>query len=125
MQYLRRELICDADNILLRRLAKMKSKLIALLLIMLLAVAGCSSGSKSNSPDDKIATINSLMSKGYEMSQDQREQITRMLAEGTKLVSLGKTEEANRLFDEAIKLLEVTWRNRPIQQERINNTVLQ
>jgi len=86
----------------------MKSKLITALLIMLLAVAGCSSsGSKSNGPDDKIATINTMMSKGYEMSQNQREAINQLVAEGKKLVSQGKTEEADKLFDEALKLLEV------------------
>ncbi|KPJ99838.1 MAG: hypothetical protein AMJ60_03620 [Desulfobacterales bacterium SG8_35] len=86
----------------------MKSKLIIGLLIILLAVAGCSSsGSKSSGPDDKIATINTMMAKGYEMSRNQRETINQMVEEGKKLVSQGKTEEANKLFDEALKLLEV------------------
>ena len=86
----------------------MKSKLIALLLIMLLAVAGCSSsGIKSNNPEDKIATINTMMSKGYVMSENQKTTINQMLADGNKLLSQGKTAEANKLFDEAIKLLEV------------------
>ena len=86
----------------------MKSKLIAVLLIMLLAVAGCSSsGNKSNNPEDKIATINTMMSKGYVMSENQKTTINQMLADGNKLISQGKTAEANKLFDEAIKLLEV------------------
>jgi len=86
----------------------MKSKLIAMLLVMLLAVAGCSSsGSKSNTAEDKVATINSLMSKGYEMSQNQRETINQLTAEGKKLQSEGKKAEADKMFDEAIQLLEV------------------
>jgi len=85
----------------------MKSRLIAVLLIMLLALAGCSSGSKSNGPDDKTATIKSMMSKGYEMSKNQRETINQLLAEGKKLATAGKTAEADKLYDEAIKLLEV------------------
>lgn len=86
----------------------MKSKLITALLVLLLAVAGCSSsGSKSNAQDEKLATINTMMAKGYEMSKNQRETINQMTAEGKKLVSQGKKEEANKLFDEAIKLLEV------------------
>jgi len=86
----------------------MKSKLIAVLLIMLLAAAGCSSsGSRSNNPEDKIATINTMMSKGYVMSENQKTTINQMLADGNKLISQGKTAEANKLFDEAIKLLEV------------------
>ena len=86
----------------------MKSKLIAVLLIMMLAVAGCSSsGSNSNDQGEKVATINSLMSKGYEMSKNQRETINQLTADGKKLASQGKTAEANKLFDEAIELLEV------------------
>ena len=85
----------------------MKLKLIAVLLVMLLAVAGCSSGSKSNSPDEKMATISTLMAKGYEMSPKQGETINQLTAEGKKLISQGKTEEANKLFDEAIKMLDV------------------
>ena len=86
----------------------MKSELIAVLLIMLLAATGCSSsGSKSNDPEDKIITINTMMSKGYVMSENQKTTINQMLAHGNKLISQGKTAEANKLFDEAIKLLEV------------------
>lgn len=86
----------------------MKTKLITVLIIMLLAVSGCSSsGSKSSGPEGKIATINSMMAKGYEMSTLQKQSINQMLADGQKLISEGKTAEAEKLFDEAIKLLEV------------------
>jgi ABC-type glycerol-3-phosphate transport system substrate-binding protein len=86
----------------------MKSKLIAVLLVVMLAVAGCSSsGSKPTDSGDKVATINSLMSKGYEMSKNQRETINQLTADGKKLASQGKTAQADKLFDEAIKLLEV------------------
>ena len=86
----------------------MKSKLIALFLVILLTVAGCSSsGSKSNGSDEKLATINTLMAKGYEMSKNQRETINQLTAEGKKLISQGKKEEADKLFNEAIQLLEV------------------
>lgn len=86
----------------------MKSKLLAVLLVIMLGVVGCSSsGSKSSPTEEKIAAINTLMSKGYEMSQNQRETINKLTADGEKLVSEGKTAEADKLFDEAIKLLEV------------------
>ena len=86
----------------------MKTKLITVIIIMLLAVSGCSSsGSKSSGPEGKIATINSMMAKGYEMSTLQKQTISQMLADGKKLVSEGKTVEAEKLFDEAIKQLEV------------------
>jgi ABC-type glycerol-3-phosphate transport system substrate-binding protein len=84
----------------------MKGKLIALLLAMSLALAGCS-GSKSNTPDEKVATINSMMSKGYEISDNQRNKVNQMLEDGRKLAADGKTEEANKLFDKAINMLEL------------------
>jgi len=86
----------------------MKSKLITVLLVMLLAAAGCSSsGSKSNSPDDKLATINTMMNKGYEMSETQRQTVNELIADSKNLVAEGKQAEANKLLDEAIELLEV------------------
>jgi outer membrane murein-binding lipoprotein Lpp len=86
---------------------KMKSKLIAVLLVMLLAVAGCSSGSKSNTPDDKIATINSMMSKGYEMSDNQRNNVNKAVEEAKKLISQNKIDEANMLLKKTINTLEL------------------
>jgi Tfp pilus assembly protein PilF len=92
-----------------KEIGEMKAKLIAVLLIMLLAVAGCSSsGEKSTSADSgKLATINTLLSKGYEMSQNQRETINQLVAEGKEFVAQGKQEEADKVFDQAIELLEV------------------
>jgi uncharacterized lipoprotein YehR (DUF1307 family) len=85
----------------------MKSKLITMLLVMLLVVAGCSSSGDTNTPEGKIATINTMMAKGYVMSKNQRETINQQVAESKTLLSQGKKEEANKLLDEAIKLLEV------------------
>ena len=85
----------------------MKTKLIALLLIALLALAGCSGGGKSNTPDDKIATINSLMSKGYEMSDNQRNNINKAVEEAKKLIAANKTEEANALLKKTINTIEL------------------
>ena len=85
----------------------MKSKLIVALLVMLLAVAGCSSGSKSNTPDDKIATINSMMSKGYEMSDNQRNNVNKAVEEAKKLISQKKIDEANALLKKTINTLEL------------------
>jgi len=87
----------------------MKAKLIAVLLMMLLAVGGCSSsGEKSTSSDSgKLSTINNLLSKGYEMSENQRQTIDQLVAEGQELAAQGKQEEANKLFDQAVEMLEV------------------
>ena len=87
----------------------MKTKLVAVLLIILLAVAGCSSPGEKSSPADsgKLATINTLLSKGYEMTENQRQTINQLVAEGKELETHGKQEEAEKLFDQAIELLEV------------------
>ena len=85
----------------------MKTKLIAVLLVMLLAVAGCSSGSKSNTPDDKIATINSMMTKGYEMSDNQRNNVNKAVEEAKELISQNKIDEANALLKKTINTLEL------------------
>ena len=84
----------------------MKGKLIAVLLAMSLALAGCS-GNKPTTPDEKVATINAMMSKGYAMSDNQRNKVNQMLEEGRKLAAEGKTEEAKKLLDEAINMLEL------------------
>ena len=91
-----------------KEIGEMKAKLIAVLFIMLLAVAGCSSSGETTSSDSgKLATINTLLSKGYEMSQNQRETINQLVAEGKEFVAQGKQEEADKVFDQAIELLEV------------------
>ncbi|MDX1776365.1 MAG: hypothetical protein R3297_07265 [Desulfobulbales bacterium] len=86
----------------------MKCKLTAVMLIVLFAVAGCSSGGgKSNSPADKIATINSMMSKGYEMTDTQRNNITMALEEAKKLLAAKKTAEADALLKKTVNTLEL------------------
>ena len=86
----------------------MKSRLIAVLLVMFLAVAGCSSsGSKSNSPEDQIATINKMMSAGYEMSDNQRNNINKAIEEAKKLIAANKTKEADMLLKKTINTMEL------------------
>ena len=41
------------------------------------------------------------------MSENQRQTINQLVAEGKDLVAQGKQEEAEKLIDQAIKLLEV------------------
>jgi uncharacterized protein YcfL len=85
----------------------MKSRLIAVLLVMLLALAGCSSGSKSNTPEDKIATINTMLSAGYEMSDNQLNNINKAIEEAKKLLSQNKKEEASALLKKTINTMEL------------------
>ena len=95
-------------TISLRRLAKMKTKLIAVLIVMMLAVVGCSSGGgKADTPDDKIATINTMMKAGYEMSDNQRNNVNKAVEEAKKLVSQNKIDEANTLLKKTINSLEL------------------
>ena len=84
----------------------MKSKLIVLLLVILLGIAGCS-GSKSKTPEDKIATINTMMSKGYEMSDNQRNNVNKAVEEAKELISQNKIDEANTLLKKTINTLEL------------------
>ena len=88
----------------------MKTKLIAVLLVLLFTVAGCSSsgsGGKSNTPDDKLATITTMMNAGYEMSDNQRNNINKAVEEAKKLVSQNKVDEANALLKKTINSLEL------------------
>ena len=84
----------------------MKAKLIVILLVILLGIAGCS-GSKSKTPEDNIATINSMMTKGYEMSDNQRNNVNKAIEEAKKLIAENKTEEANTLLKKTINTLEL------------------
>jgi len=95
-------------TISLRRSAKMKTKLIAVLIVMMLAVVGCSSGGgKANTPDDKLATINTMMKAGYEMSDNQRNNVNKAVEEAKKLISQNKIDEANALLKKTINTLEL------------------
>jgi uncharacterized protein YcfL len=85
----------------------MKAKLVAVLLVMLLTVVGCSSGSKSSTPDEKIATINTMLNKGYEMSDNQRNNVNKAVEEAKKLMSQNKIDEANALLKKTINTLEL------------------
>jgi uncharacterized protein YcfL len=85
----------------------MKSKLIVMFLIVLLTLVGCSSGSKSNTPDDKISTINTMMKAGYEMSDNQRNNVNKAVEEAKTLISQNKIDEANALLKKTINTLEL------------------
>jgi uncharacterized membrane protein len=84
----------------------MKSKLIVILLVLMLAIAGCSSGG-GKSPDDKLATIDTMMKAGYEMSDNQRNNVNKAVEEAKKLISQKKIDEANALLKKTINTLEL------------------
>jgi len=84
----------------------MKLRLIVVLLVLLLGIAGCS-GNKTKTPEDRIATINTMMNKGYEMSDNQRNNIDKAIEEAKKLISQNKIDEANALLKKTINTLEL------------------
>ena len=83
----------------------MKLKLIVVLFVILLGITGCS-GSNST-PEGKIATINTMMRKGYEMTDSERQKISQSVEEAKKLISQNKTEEANQLLKKTLNTLEL------------------
>jgi ABC-type glycerol-3-phosphate transport system substrate-binding protein len=84
----------------------MKLRLIVVLLVLLLGIAGCS-GNETKTPEDKISTINTMMNKGYEMSDNQRNNIDKAIEEAKKLISQNKIDEANALLKKTINTLEL------------------
>lgn len=81
----------------------MKTKLLAVFFAIFLAVVGCSG---SSNPQDKLADIDKLLAKGFEMTLPQQQEVNKLVAEGKKLIAAGKTEEASKMLAQAIKVLE-------------------
>ena len=48
-----------------------------------------------------------MMSKGYEMSDNQRNNINKAIEEAKKLIAANKTDEANALLKKTINTLEL------------------
>ncbi len=83
----------------------MKKKLAAILLVIVLAGAGCSKQG-GDTPQAQLATIDTLLAKEYEMTQSQRTEIQQLVNQGTELMNQGKEAEASKVFTQAITLLE-------------------
>ncbi|MEE4265597.1 MAG: hypothetical protein V2I56_23125 [Desulfobacteraceae bacterium] len=71
------------------------------LLIVALFLAACSSGT----PESQLSEINELLSKKYEMTQEQKRDITAFTDAGKKLMQEGKNVEASEKLAEALKIL--------------------
>lgn len=69
--------------------------------IVLLGATGCG----ESDPASQINTINELMDKGFPITEQQRTEVERLVAEGSELASAGNPEQAGAVLDEAIKLL--------------------
>ena len=82
----------------------MKTKLLAVLFAVFIALAGCSG---SSNPQDQLADIDKRLAKGFEMTVPQQQEVDKLLAEAKKLLAAGKTEESSKLLTQVIKVLEL------------------
>ncbi|MDZ7842047.1 MAG: hypothetical protein U5R46_14695 [Gammaproteobacteria bacterium] len=69
--------------------------------IVLLGAVGCG----ENDPASQIDTINELMEKDFPLTEQQRSEVERLVAEGSELASTGSPEQAGAVLDGAIELL--------------------
>ena len=83
----------------------MKKLLSGLLLLFFFMAAGCSSS--PSTPQDQLATISKMLSKGYEMTTEQRQEIDGQVNQANELIKAGKTEEAQKLLSNVLGDLEV------------------
>ena len=81
----------------------MKTKLLAVFFAIFLVLVGCSG---SSNPQDQLATVDSMLAKGFDMTAPQRQEVDKLVAEAKKLIAAGKTEESSKLLKQAIKVLE-------------------
>ena len=82
----------------------MKTKLLAVLFAVFIALAGCSG---SSNPQDQLADIDKRLAKGFEITVPQQQEVDKLMAEAKKLMGAGKTEEASKLLTQVIKVLEL------------------
>ena len=74
---------------------------IASLLIVALFLTACS----NETPESQLSEISELLSKKYEMRQEQNRDITAFTDAGKKLMQEGKNAEASEKLAEALKIL--------------------
>ncbi len=83
----------------------MKRILAGLLLLLFAVFLSCSKA--PTTPQEQLALINDMLSKGYEMTDNQRVNINDQVAEAKGLLNSGKREEASKMFAAVITELEV------------------
>jgi Tfp pilus assembly protein PilF len=71
------------------------------LLIIALFLAACGNAT----PESQLSEINELLSKQYEMTEEQQRDIAAFTDAGKKLMQEGKTAEASEKLAEALKIL--------------------
>ena len=82
----------------------MKKILVGIMLMCSLITFGCSSEQKT--AEEKLAKVNEMLSKGYDMTSEQEEQIDNQMKKINELMAAGKKEEASEVLSVTIKDLE-------------------
>lgn len=84
-------------------------KNIVLLTVLLLGLllAGCSDNSGPVTPESQLASIATLLAKGYEMSPGQQADITAQVARAKEMLAAGNKTEAGSILATVLKDLEV------------------
>jgi hypothetical protein len=83
----------------------MKNMVYAILLAALLIPAGCSKTPAS--PEEQLTAVNEMLSRGYEMTDNQRREIDEQVNEAGSLLKAGKKTEASALLAKVLADLEV------------------
>jgi len=77
-------------------------------------VGACSQGGDGNG-QDSVQAINAMVAKGYPMTENQKQEIKDLTAQGKKLQAEGKKAEAQAAFDKALAIL-----NQAAESDRFN-----
>ena len=83
----------------------MKKVLYAILLSFLLIPAGCSDTPAG--PEEQLKVVNEMLSRGYEMTENQRQEVDEQVNEANALLEAGKMTEASALLSKVLTDLEV------------------
>lgn len=93
----------------------MKKFLRILLLVFFSLVAGCSSNPPT--PQEQLTTIATILSKGYEMSAQQRQKIDDQVNQAKEFMKVGSNEEARKILSTVLADLEVL-----VETDRFNKS---
>jgi hypothetical protein len=83
----------------------MKKILSCLMLLLLVVTFGCSNA--PSTPQEQLTEISKMLSKGYEMTDNQRQAIDDQVVRANELLASGNTEEASKILTTALVDLEL------------------
>ena len=83
----------------------MKKVFSVFLFLCFMVISGCSTG--PSTPQDQLKDVSKMLSQGYEMSVEDRQQIDVQVNKAKELVSAGKNDEAGKILAKVLADLEV------------------